>query len=39
MYLRQSGFTYTACRPFTENKEQIKKIDKHEIQNIFIKKY
>ena len=23
MYLRQPGFTYSACRPFTRNKERI----------------
>ena len=26
MHLRQSGFTYSACRHFTENKERIKKL-------------
>ena len=25
MNLRQPGFTYRACRPFTKNKERIKK--------------
>ena len=25
MHLRQPGFTYSACRPFTKNKERIKK--------------
>ena len=25
MHLRQPGFTYGACRPFTKNKESIKK--------------
>ena len=25
MHLRQPGFTYTACEPFTKNKERIKK--------------
>ena len=25
MNLRQSGFTYSACVPFTENKERIRK--------------
>ena len=25
MHLRQPGFTYSACGPFTKNKEQIKK--------------
>ena len=23
MHLRQSGFTYSACRPFSKNKERI----------------
>ena len=26
MHLRQPGFTYSACGPFTKNKERIKKI-------------
>ena len=26
MHLRQSGFTYSVCRHFTENKERIKKL-------------
>ena len=25
MHLKQPGFTYTACRPFTKNKERIQK--------------
>ena len=25
MYLRQHGFTYSACEPFTKNKERIQK--------------
>ena len=25
IHLKQSGFTYSACRPFTKNKERIKK--------------
>ena len=25
MYLKQSGFIYSACRPFTKNKERIRK--------------
>ena len=25
MHLRQAGFTYSACRPFTKNKERIRK--------------
>ena len=26
MHLRQLGFTYNACRPFTKNKERIQKL-------------
>ena len=26
MHLKQSGFTYSACVPFTKNKERIQKI-------------
>ena len=26
MYLRQPGFTYSACGPFTKTQERIKKI-------------
>ena len=25
MHLRQLGFTYSACRPFTKNRERIQK--------------
>ena len=37
--LKQSGVTYSACGPFTRNKERIKrkKMKKQEIQDIFIK--
>ena len=27
MHLRQPGFTYSACGPFTKNKERIKKFN------------
>ena len=37
MHLRQPGFTYSACRPFTKNKERIQKFKESEIQNIFAK--
>ena len=37
MHLRQPGFTCSACGPFTKNKERIKKINKPEIQDVFIK--
>ena len=29
-YLKQSGFTYSACRPFTKSKESIKKFKETE---------
>ena len=28
MHLKQPGFTYSACRPFTKNKEKIQKFNK-----------
>ena len=37
MPLRQTGFTYGACEPFTKNKWRIKNSKKQEIQVIFIK--
>ena len=30
MHLRQPGFTYSACGPFTENKERIQKFKQTE---------
>ena len=36
-HLRQPGFTYRTCGPFTKNKERMKKLKKQEIQDIFIK--
>ena len=36
MYLRQPGFTYSNCGPFTKNKE-FKNLKKQEIQAIFTK--
>ena len=33
MHLRQPGYTYNACEPFTKNKD----LKKHEIHVIFIK--
>ena len=32
MHLKQPGFTYSACGPFTKNKERIQKLKKQEIQ-------
>ena len=37
MDLKQSVFTYSACGPFTKNKERIKNSKKQELQDIFIK--
>ena len=37
MHLRQPGFTYSACGPFTKNKEEYKSLNKLEIQDIFTK--
>ena len=37
MHLKQPGFTYSACGPFTKNKERIKNLKKQEIQAIFTK--
>ena len=34
MHLKQPGFTFSVCGPFTKNKERIKKC-KQEIQIIF----
>ena len=36
MHLKQPGFTYSACGPFTKNKEFIN-LKKQEIQAIFTK--
>ena len=36
IHLKQPGFTYSACGPFTKSKEIIQKFKKLEIQNIFI---
>ena len=37
MHLKQPGFTYSTCGPFTKNKEKIQKIQKLEMQAIFTK--
>ena len=36
-YLKQSGFTYSACRPFTKKKKEFKRLKRREIQIISIK--
>ena len=37
MHLRQPGFTFGACGPFTKKKEDYRNLKKQEIQDIFIK--
>ena len=37
MHLKQPGFTYSACGPFTKNKQRIEKFTQMEIQILFIK--
>ena len=37
MHLQQPGFTYSACGPFTKNKEKLKNLKKQEIQAILAK--
>ena len=39
MHLKQPGFTYSACGPFTKNKERVQKLKKkiQEILAIFTK--
>ena len=37
IHLRQAGFTYTACGPFTKKKKDYKTLKKQEIDDIFIK--
>ena len=36
MHLKQPGFTYSACIPFTKNKERIKRLCKLGIHILFI---
>ena len=36
MHLRQPGFTYSTCGPFTKNKERIEKFMKTENTDFFI---
>ena len=37
MHLKQPGFTYSACGPFTKNKERIKKFMQTGNTDLFIK--
>ena len=39
MHLRQPGFTYSPCGPFTKNKERIKKkLKKQKTEKIYLSK-
>ena len=35
MHLKQPGFTYSACGPFTENKERIQKFKETGVTNLI----
>ena len=35
MHLKQLGFTYSACGPFTKNKERIENLCRQEIETLF----
>ena len=37
-HLRQPGFAYSACGPFTKNKERMKKIKENRILKIYLSK-
>ena len=37
MHLKQPGFTYSACGPFTKTKKELKSLFKQGIQTLFIK--
>ena len=37
MQLRKLGFIYSACGTFTKNKERIKKMQKQQMEDVFIK--
>ena len=37
MHLKQPGFTYSACCPFTKTKKEFKKLCRQEIQVIYTK--
>ena len=39
IHLRQPGFTYIACRPFTKNNERIKKLKKNRRFKIYLSKW
>ena len=38
MHLRHPGFTYSACGPFTKNKERIKNLKKNKRFKLYLSK-
>ena len=38
IYLKQPGFTYSACGPFTKSKEKIQKLTKNRRYEIYLQK-
>ena len=38
MHLKQPGFTYSACGPFTKNKERIEKLKKNRRYKLYLQK-
>ena len=36
MHLKQPGFTYSACGPFTKNKERIQKLKKNRRYDLYL---
>ena len=37
MHFKETGFTYSACEPFTQSKERIQNVKIEKILDIFIK--
>ena len=38
MHLKQPGFTYIACGPFTKNKERVQKIQRNRRYKLYLQK-
>ena len=39
MHLKQPGFTYSACGPFTKNKERIQKFKQNRRYKLYLQKW
>ena len=39
MHLKQPGFTYSACGPFTKNKERIQKLKKNRRYDLYLQNW